>query len=84
LIVFAVGPRARELDPVRHAIVLHRRVHENAIVVRIEPENIDWQPHSHLRQHLGQQGLFPKKKRHAFGPSRGDISEHQGLDKAAV
>src|ERR1019366_8109804 len=35
LIVLTVGPRTRELDPVRYAIVLDRRVHENAIVVRI-------------------------------------------------
>jgi branched-chain amino acid transport system substrate-binding protein len=49
LIVLTVGPRTREFDPVRRAIVLDRRVHENAIVVGIEPTNVNGQPRPHLR-----------------------------------
>jgi hypothetical protein len=43
LVVHAVGPRAGELDPVGRAIAVDGLVHEDGVVVRIEPED----RHSH-------------------------------------
>ena len=62
-------------DPGIPAVIAHRLVHENAVVVRVETEQFERQPPADLAQHLPEQGLFAVQKRRALGPSRGDVGD---------
>ena len=75
---------AGENDPGIPAIVAHRRVHENAVVVRVETEQFERQPPADLAQHLPEQGLFAVQKRRALRPSCGDVGDSKRLHEAPV
>ena len=75
---------AGEHDPGIPAVIAHRLVHENAVVVRVETEQFERQPPANLAQHLPEQGLFAVQKRCALGPSCGDVGDSKRLHEAPV
>jgi hypothetical protein len=84
LIIFAIRPTTREHHTRRLTIIAHGLIHKNTVVVGIEAQQIEGQQLSQLRQHFAEQLLLPDQQRCAFGPPRGNVSEHQRLDEAAI
>src|SRR3954451_16752431 len=75
LVVFAIGSTAREGDALRLAVIPYGLVDEHAVVVRVEPEQIEWQQLAQFAQHILEQHLLADQQRRALGPARGDIGQ---------
>src|SRR4051794_32926935 len=55
------------------AIIADGLVHEHAVIVRVEPEQVEGQQLAQLRQNRAQQALLPDQQRPALGPSRRNV-----------
>src|SRR3954447_15049908 len=84
LVVFAIGSTAREGDALRLAVIPYGLVDEHAVVVRVEPEQIEWHQLAQFAQHILEQHLLADQQRRALGPARGDIGQDERLHEAAA
>src|SRR3954447_20035626 len=84
LVVFAIGSTAREGDALRLAVIPYGLVDEHAVVVRVEPEQIEGHQLAQFAQHILEQHLLADQQRRALGPARGDIGQDERLHEAAA
>ncbi len=81
LVVLPIGTRTRHLEALRPAPGDHRVIHEGADVVEINASERERKQLLRGSQRFQHERTCPHHHRHALGPARGDIGQHQRLDE---
>jgi len=84
LIVLAIWPAAHQLYLLGSAVVAHRLVHEDGMVVDIEAKQRKRQPPADLFEHVDQQRLLAHQKRRKFRPAGRNFRDDERLHECTI
>ena len=68
----------------RLAVIEYRLIHEGAIVIGVDTSHWKGYVGGHFGKALDDERLIAHGQRHAFGPTRGNVGEHQAVHKVPI